>query len=62
MRRDARKAMGWKAMIRQIFASVVMVLGNGSAIVPIFADILSAAVQLPTTSCNATYRSGGQTV
>ena len=54
--------MGWKAMIRQIFASVVMVLGNGSATVPMFADILSAAAQLPTTSYNATYRSGGQTV
>ncbi|MEO5613410.1 MAG: spore coat U domain-containing protein [Cypionkella sp.] len=47
------------AALSQIFVEVVMVLGNGSATVPIFADILSPSVQLPTGSYNATYSSGG---
>ncbi len=37
-----------------------MLLGNGSATVPIFVDILSPSVQLPTGQYNATYASGGQ--
>lgn len=47
------------AALSQIFVEVVMVLGSGSATVPIFADILSPSVQRPTGSYNATYGSGG---
>ena len=47
------------AALSQIFVEVVMLLGNGSATVPIFADILSPSVQLPTGSYNASYSSGG---
>lgn len=47
------------AALSQIFVEVVMLLGNGSATVPIFADVIAPSVQLPTGSYNATYSSGG---
>ncbi len=48
------------APLSQIFVEVVMLLGNGSASAPIYADVLSQSVQLPTGLYNATYASGGQ--
>lgn len=48
------------APITQIFVEVLMLLGNGSVTVPIYADVIAQSVQLPTGQYNATYGSGGQ--
>lgn len=48
------------APMTQIFVEVLMLLGNGSVTVPIYADVVSQSVQLPTGAYNASYASGGQ--
>ena len=48
------------APLTQIFVEVLMLLGNGSVTVPIYADVIAQSVQLPTGQYSASYASGGQ--
>ncbi|GLS86150.1 spore coat protein U [Cypionkella aquatica] len=47
------------APLSQMFVEVLMLLGNGSATVPIYADIIAQSVQMPTGSYSATYSGSG---
>lgn len=48
------------AALSQVFVEVIMLLGNGSATVPIYGDIVAQSVQLPTGNYSATYSGSGQ--
>lgn len=45
--------------LSQMFVEVVMLAGRGTVTVPIYAEILSQSVQLPTGPYSATYPGGG---
>lgn len=47
------------AALSQIFVEVLMLLGNGSTTVPIYADIVAQSVQLPTGNYSASYAGSG---